>query len=480
MADRIRLWFPAKFADNLRKSKEMKKITSQEQRLPVYFILFSENPIFAKQLPMKQLFALFAVLFLLGCEDHYEDTYSYSKLTTQSKQYPVFLDMSEVGNIQVKELSPFADPFKILSNDKYYFVGDRLNGVHVFEKKQAGTSYQCFIACRYLKDFELADNRLFCNNLVDLVILDVSNPLKINVLNRQTNFFNRYTSYKKEWNIPYVEGKGLIAGTETHSIQGMITGTQPDLDFSAYDLLYGNLTTKVIPESWFSNYPENDKPYVGMVKMGADEIYTYGPYNSWAICTYRSGTFSAREEDLWTNPRGKYAPPYYYSDAWPVKTYFEDSMIYILGTGYNLQNGYCDCILYHESYPVSYHLYFKTFKPLDVTYLPDMNAYIALSGTSVWAAFKSKDPTSGYMERYKDYGINTDATEIIRAGDKVITLGKELRVYSPSEDELRLVREYPGISGICCKKEGNTLAVVNQSGLSFYDISDPENIHLIP
>jgi hypothetical protein len=429
---------------------------------------------------MKQLFSFFLVLFFLGCEDTYEDTYRYAKLITQSKEYPVFLDMSETGNIQVKAKSPLVVPFKILANDKFYFVGDMLKGVHVYEKKAAGANYQCFIECRYIKDFELAENRLFCNNMVDMVVVDVSNPLQINILHRQKNHFNRFTSYKKEWNIPYEEGKGIIVGTETRKLTGLITEKQPDLDFGEFDQLYGNLTTKVLPGTWFSSHPENDKPYLGMIKMGADEIYTYGNYNSWAICTYRSGTFSVREEDLWATPRGKYAPPYYYSDAWPVKTFFEDSMIFILGTLYSLSAGYCDCILYDEKYPVSYHLYFPTFKPLDVTWLPQMNAYFALSGTSLWGAFKSIDPPSAYMERYKDYQIATDAVEIFRVGDKLITLGKNLSVYAPSVNEVRLVKVYPGISGTCCKKEGNVLAVANMEGLFFYDITDLDNIQLIP
>ncbi|MCX6238056.1 MAG: hypothetical protein NTY07_10980 [Bacteroidia bacterium] len=50
---------------------------------------------------MKHHFYLFLILVLLGCENNYEDIYSYSKIISQSKEYPVYLDMSEVGNIQV-------------------------------------------------------------------------------------------------------------------------------------------------------------------------------------------------------------------------------------------------------------------------------------------------------------------------------------------------------------------------------------------
>jgi hypothetical protein len=430
---------------------------------------------------MRRLFYLFLVLFLFGCEDIFKDTSHYSQRITQSKEYPVYLDMSEIGNIQVKANSPLVAPFKILSNDKYYFVGDMLKGIHVYEKKAAGVSYLCFIECRYINDFELADNKLFCNNLVDLVVVDVSSPMKINILHRQKNHFNRFTSYKKYWNLPYEEGKGLIAGTEKHELTGMVTDKQPNLDFSKLDQLYSNLTTKVVPNTWFSNSPENERPYPGMVKIGTDEVYTYGSYNSWAISSYRSGSFSVREEDLWTTPAGKYAPPYYYSNAYPVRMFFEDNMIFILGTELNLKSGYCDCIIYENERRIfNYHLYFPDFNPLDITYSPTMQAFFVLSGKSVWGAFKHKDPPQQYMERYIDYKIPTEATSIFWKENKVVTIGNGLSVYLPSENELKLVKNYPGISGKCCKKEGNLLTVANTQGLFLYDISDLENIQLIP
>ena len=425
---------------------------------------------------MKHLFYLFLVIALFGCEDNTEDIYRYSKTVSESKDYPVYLDMSEIGNIQVKSESPLAAPFKILSNDKYYFVGEMLKGIHVYEKKSGSVSYLCFIECKYMKDFELVGDQLFCNNLVDMVILDASNPLQTILLHREKNLFNRFSSYKTGWNIPYEDGKGLIVGTEAHVLTGTVTDKKPNLDFTKYDQLYSNLTTKVIPDSWFGNHPEYDKPYIGMVKIGTDQIYTYGTYNSWTICTW-FGVFRSKEEDYWTTPRGKYSPPYYYADAYPVRMFFADSLVYILGATYG-SAGYCDCITYKENDFLTYHLYFPGFKPLDITYLPAMKAFFVLSGQSIWAGFKSSD--SVYMERYLDYEIPTDATSIFNAGNNLITLGNSLSVYLPSENELQLVKNYPDISGTCYLKAGNVLTVANTQGLFQYDISDLENIKLIP
>ena len=428
---------------------------------------------------MKRFFYLFLAIVLLGCEDSMEDIHRYSKIISESKDYPVYLDMSEVGNIQVIASMPQESPFKIVFNNNYYFVGEMLKGVHVYEKSGGAVSYLCFIECKYIKGLEIIGSHLFCNNFVDLVVLDVSNPLQASVLHREENHFNQFTEYKEYWNFPYVEGKGIVVGTQTYVLTGTVTHENPNLDFTEYDQLYGNLTTKELPETWFSSHPENDKPYIGIVKVDADRIYTYGSYNSWAICSFLSGIFNVVEEDLWSAPRGEYAPPYYYSNAHPVRMFFADSMIFILGSGHS-STGYCDCIIYNESYPLSYHLYFSDSKPLDITYVPAMQAFFVLSGHSVWGAFTKSDPTYTVIEKYIDYEVPTDATSIFLEENKVVTIGSKLSVYLPSENELMLVKDYPDISGTCYSKAENILAVANVQGLFLYDINNLENINPIP
>ena len=192
---------------------------------------------------MKHHYYLILALVLLGCENNFEDIHRYSKVISESKEYSVYLDMSEIGNIRVTARLPQVQPFKIVSNDKYYFVGDMLKGIHVYEKKGGNASYLCFIECKYIKDFELVNNLLFCNNFVDLVVIDVTTHLQINILHREKNHFNRFTSYKDYWNVPFVEGKGLIVGKEMHVLTGTVTDKNPNLDFKEYDSLYGNLIT---------------------------------------------------------------------------------------------------------------------------------------------------------------------------------------------------------------------------------------------
>jgi hypothetical protein len=129
---------------------------------------------------------------------------------------------------------------------------------------------------------------------------------------------------------------------------------------------------------------------------------------------------------------------------------------------------------------MSIHLFFPTFIPVGVTFMPDLREFLVLSGQSIWGAFRSPDETSGYIEKYVDYDIPTAASSIFRTGNNVITLGDTLSVFLPSENELTLVKSYPDISGTCYLKEGDVIAVADTRGLFLYDISDLENITLIP
>jgi len=433
---------------------------------------------------MKKLFYITLLLVLVACEDQYENTYRYSRTISQLKTYPVYLDMSETGKIQVKPSATIEAPFKIVSNDQYYFVGDMVRGVHVYEKKgKFDVDYLCFIECKYLKAFDIVDNFLFCNNFVDMLVLDVGNPLQTSVQHREINHFNKYTSYAEHWNIPYLEGKGCIVDYQQYIFSGVVTDQQPELDSSEYDQLYENLTTTKIPDSWTSNYPENDKPYTGIIKVGEDKIYTFGNFNNWAVCTFQGGIFRVTKKDMSTITQGEYVPPAYYIDVRPIRLLHKDEIIYVLNalnyspTGNG--RGTFDCIMPFESFLVQSHfsLYQPDYASIDVTYHASLNTFFILTPYSI----RTVSLAAGYPYRnYLEYEILSGAVAITEAQDKIITLGKILSVYTPSDTDVQFTKSYSDISGSCMLKDGNVLAVANQQGLFFYDISDLQNITLIP
>ena len=425
---------------------------------------------------MKRYFYSFILFVLIiSCEDYSENIHRYSKQITQSKEYPVYLDMSEIGNIKVTDVATIVSPFKIVSNEKYYFVGEMSKGIHVYEKKTTGAEYLCFIECKFVKAFDVVNDHLFCNNFIDLVVLDVSNPIQTHMLHRQKNHFNRFTEYKEYWNIPHEDDKGCIVGYYQHSLTGIVTEKEPNLDFSEEDKLFENLTSTVIPETWVSDHPERDRPYLGIVKVGEDKIYTYGEYNSWAICTYQSGVFDVEEQDLWSTV-GPYPTPYYYSNARPVGLFMKDDVLYMPGIWDNLENGYIHAALHVDEARFAYNIHHSGFLPVDATYMPEFKAFFYLSGQSILGAFRHRDPVYSTIEIYKDYQIFTDAVAIERVENYLITLGDGLTVYLPDETDIEFVKEYPDISGVCYLREGDILIVANTEGLFLYDVEDVENI----
>jgi hypothetical protein len=124
---------------------------------------------------MKKILYISLLFALVACEDQYEISHRYSRLYYQHKIYPVWLDASDIlVDIQVKSPVNPNDVFKIAANDKYFFVGEKMKGIHVYEKTdEFRVTPLCFIDCKHIKAFDVLDHVLYCNNFVDLLAVDV-------------------------------------------------------------------------------------------------------------------------------------------------------------------------------------------------------------------------------------------------------------------------------------------------------------------
>lgn len=426
------------------------------------------------------LFPLISLLLLIGgagCDDEYSTYHSFTKEVTQSKSYPVYLDMGKVGAIAVKSTSPLVSPFKIVSNPSHFFVGDSLGGIHVYQKDAHGTTKLCYIECPYLRDFDVIGNRLFCNNLTDMVVLDVSNPPTISLLHREPYYFNQFSDYKTYWNFPFQKGKGIQVNWETRTLTGTITDRQPQLDFSEVDAQCAHLTTTEIPDGWLENNYPRGKPYSALVNVANEEIYSLGTYNSWKVCSYSKGEFLTK--DIKDAP---YPSPYYYSNSIPVKLSYKENIIYILERNEaNHSSGHVDCLL-STGYFRGFHLYFPNCVPKDATYVPELKAFYILAGHYIWAAFTEIKEIPAFVaeEEYRKYPQLTDASSINYIDKKIITVGRNgLSIYLPGKEQLEHVREYPDISGRCFLFEENRLVTADLQGLKLYNTSDLNNIQQI-
>jgi len=405
---------------------------------------------------MKNTLYIFLLFVLVACEDRCEISHQYSKQYFLNKNYPIWLDISDMpADIQVKPpVTPNA-AFKIVSNDRYFFVGEKMNGIHVFEKTGKNHAHPlCFIECKYIKAFDVLDNILYCNNFVDLLCIDVEDPLQAKIRLREKKYFNGYS--EKSLNLPYQNETTYLIGYKRVELTGIETDKNPAPDFSEYDKLYGNIIVKEIPESL-----QTDKPFAGFARI-EHEMYTFGD-NSLAVCSCSSDGIIITQSSF-------FSPYYNYFQLGSLL--YRDGMIYIVGlNGFEYMN-------YHW-YPLrnAYHSYGR--KPLDIVALKNQaNSFVILYDTE--SCIQGITTTGNYTYNSMP---SLEAVSLMNIRETIFALGKQLTLYRYnlySNYPVEIVKQYPDISGSSMMSDGNTLIVAGKQGLLFYDISDLENIILLP
>ena len=407
---------------------------------------------------MKNIFlTLILAVLIVSCENESETVHKYSKPYYLTKDYPVYLDASDIlTDIQVKPVVHPETAFKIVSTDEYIFVGEMMKGIHVYEKTDAQhVNPLCFIECKYLKAFDVMDDYLYCNNFIDLLVVDVENPIQAKILHREKEHFNKYYNY--DWNMNYIYSP-VTSNTRLYEIArkfvvltGIETDTDPAPNFSEYDRLYGEIVVKAIPDTLKVN-----KPYVGFTRI-SDLMYTFG-FNFLAFCSYNPSGFQLTQSVLGSMTSTSYYPAF--------NLHCEDEVLFAWGNNY---------IHYFDYQNIQ-----TQTKSFDYLNSPLTNASYMDPQKTFW--FLSESGISG--------GLTVDGQSISKSvnipgvaaitcvGNHIITLGNGLEVYSAPS--LGVVKKYPGISGSCMLKEGSTLITANKQGVCFYDISDLNNIQLIP
>jgi len=392
-------------------------------------------------------FILFAFFFVVvACEDQYKVIHRYARPYYLVKDYPIYLDPSQIlVDIQIKSSINPESAFKITSNKKYIFVGEKMKGIHVYEKKDDyHADPLCFIACLYLKAFEVADNLLYCNNFVDLLVIDVENPLLAKIKHREVSYFND-NNKNNHFPVSYGDGKTyFIIGTKQVVLTGTETNDRPPPDFSEYDKLYWNLKTMQIPDSLLTN-----KPCAGFVNM-EDTILTFG-YTSLSRCSYASGHFEITPTAFGFS---------HYSFV-PLS-----DLLYKNGTLFFFwENRYFGIYNSDVSGGPAGTVLFDV-----VPLIHQEKAFVTL--TDFYIALSYADGV--------DFSPTLGATSLINVNDTILALSNQLTLYRCSIQNnnrtIVQIKSYPAISGLTMMRHDDVLTVVTRQGIRFYDISDLNQI----
>ena len=410
------------------------------------------------------IYTLLVIFAFVACEDQYETTHKYSRPYTLYKNYPIQLDAREIlVNIQVKSPIQPGATFKIASNNNYFFVGEKMRGIHVYEKTDEFHAQPlCFIECQYIKAFDVVDNMLYCNNFVDLLAIDVENPLESKIKHREKNYFNKYNN--SAFNFPNYYNETVDANVyEIGSKQAVLTGTETDTspapDFSELDELYGNIIVTQIPEAL-----QVAKPYTGFVNVEG-KLFTLGD-NSLMQCSYTPAGFNITQSAL--NIPG-------YTSIYVDNLQYKDGVIFLFGTAGFIYYDYISA--QSQAFP---HWYSNA---LDMISLKTP----ANSFAVVWRGSDNYHFIEGIIVNalYNGFAAHAwGATSLVNVNDIILALGNQLTLYRfyllSDHRYIEQVKQYSNISGTSMLKEDDKLIVANRQGLFFYDISDLEHITLVP
>lgn len=130
------------------------------------------------------LFA-FAGLLLSSCEDDCDSTITYVRYE------PVYMLKEELRTaVKTEPARPLKNPGKVYSFGYFLFINEVEEGIHVFDNSNpAAPQPLSFINIPGNVDLAIKDQTLYADSYIDLVVLNIANPLAISEVNRVENVF---------------------------------------------------------------------------------------------------------------------------------------------------------------------------------------------------------------------------------------------------------------------------------------------------
>ena len=159
--------------------------------------------------------ALISSTFLQSCTNDKADC-AYTYMSYE----PVYMSLETLrGTIQTTEARPIKNPGKFYYKYPYIFINEREEGLHViYNRDPASPQNIAFIEIPGNVDIAMADNIMYADNYMDLVVLDLSDPENVQMVKRVENLFDTYYHIDSE-NGLIVDWKATEM-TETYDCDG--------------------------------------------------------------------------------------------------------------------------------------------------------------------------------------------------------------------------------------------------------------------
>jgi len=149
---------------------------------------------------LKIPFLLVAVSFFLqGCfKDNCQRELTYTKFD------PIFMTIDEI-RVPIQQLSAqeLKEPGKIHFFNDFILINEQREGIHIINNADpSNPTPVSFLKIPGNFDMTIRDNKMYVDNAMDMLVLDVSNMNSISEVSRTENAFSNQ----------FVEGKGVIIG----------------------------------------------------------------------------------------------------------------------------------------------------------------------------------------------------------------------------------------------------------------------------
>lgn len=134
------------------------------------------------------LLFLLPALLLSSCSDECETTVTY---TIQEPVYMLRADLRQA--VKVSAPQDLHEPGKIYAKGNYLFINEVNKGIHIIDNTTPSAPRKVsFIEIPGNIDMAVKENILYVDSYIDLLAIDISNPLEVKLVKRVENIFPTY------------------------------------------------------------------------------------------------------------------------------------------------------------------------------------------------------------------------------------------------------------------------------------------------
>ena len=414
------------------------------------------------KLPQLLVFVLFASFFTSCIDDVCNETRSFVQYD------PIYLRAEEI-RVPIATDSPreLNNPGKIYVYKNYLFINEFQEGVHIYDNSSPANPQNVgFIEIPGNVDIAIKDDHMYADNYMDLLTIDISDPLESQLVCRDEDVYSSYYLW---------ESRGYFVGYRESQIISEVDCNDPNFNqpfFFRDDLLFG------APE-FNADAGNSNRSVTGVggsfarFTISKDHLYVIDDYNMYIFDVERAEKPSRISE--------------FYVE-WGIETLFPYGDHLFIGANNGMH-------IYNNSTPSRpyYVSVFRHATACDPVFVDGDHAYVTLRDGRECESFSNQLDVVDISDLknpslVKSFGMDHPHGLSVRNDYLYLCEGDSgMKIFDASEpsevgNRLKEKLDYFHATDVIALGD-DLLLVIGKDGLYQFDISDPENpsnISLIP